>query len=84
MSRAGILEGPGTIAVSAGLGKTFPIHERLKLRFESTFTNVLNHTNYAPPAVDISNPQAFGVLQSNQTSANAGPRTGQLALRPDF
>jgi hypothetical protein len=80
----GILEGPGTIAVSAGLGKSFAINERLKLRFESTFTNVLNHTNYAPPAVDISNPQTFGALQSNQTSANAGPRTGQLALRLDF
>src|SRR5271170_6629948 len=80
----GILEGPGTIAVSAGLGKTFPLNERMKLRFESTFTNVLNHTNYAPPAVDISNPQTFGALQSNQTSANAGPRTGQVALRLDF
>jgi hypothetical protein len=80
----GILEGPGTIAVSAGLGKSFVLSERLKLRFESTFTNVLNHTNYAPPAVDISNPQTFGALQSNQTSANAGPRTGQVALRLDF
>ena len=80
----GILEGPGMIAVSAGLGKTFALNERVKLRFESTFTNVLNHTNYAPPAVDISNPQTFGALQSNQTSANAGPRTGQMALRLDF
>jgi hypothetical protein len=80
----GILEGPGTIAVSAGLGKTFVLNERLKIRFESTFTNVLNHTNYAPPAVDISNPQTFGALQSDQTSANGGPRTGQLALRLDF
>jgi Carboxypeptidase regulatory-like domain len=80
----GILQGPGAIAVSAGLGKSFALGERLKLRFESTFTNVLNHTNYAPPAVDISNPQTFGALQSNQTSANAGPRTGQLALRLDF
>jgi len=58
--------------------------EKAKLRFESTFTNVLNHTNYAPPAVDVSSPQTFGALQSNQTSANAGPRTGQLALRLDF
>jgi len=80
----GILEGPGTIAVSAGLGKSFILTERLKLRFESTFTNILNHTNYASPAVDISNTQTFGVLQSNQTSANAGQRTGQLALRLDF
>jgi hypothetical protein len=51
---------------------------------ESTFTNVLNHTNYAPPSVDISNPQTFGVLQSNQTSPSAAPRTGQVALRLDF
>jgi hypothetical protein len=80
----GILQAPGTIGVSAGLGKTFPLGEKAKLRLESTFTNVLNHTNYAPPAVDISNPQTFGALQSNQTSANAGPRTGQLALRLDF
>ena len=80
----GILGGPGTIGVSAGLGKTFLLGEKAKLRFESTFTNVLNHTNYAPPAVDVSSPQTFGALQSNQTSANAGPRTGQLALRLDF
>jgi hypothetical protein len=80
----GILQGPGTIGVSAGLGKTFLLGEKAKLRFESTFTNVLNHTNYAPPAVDISDTQTFGALQSNQTSANAGPRTGQLALRLDF
>jgi hypothetical protein len=80
----GILEGPGTIAVAAGLGKTFALNERLKLRFETTFTNVVNHTNYAPPAADISNPQTFGALLSNQTSANAGPRTGQFALRLDF
>ena len=33
----GILEGPGTISVSAGLSKTFAIRERLRFRFESTF-----------------------------------------------
>jgi hypothetical protein len=45
----GILEGPGTIAVNAGLSKTMTIREGLRLRFEATFTNVLNHTNFAPP-----------------------------------
>ena len=79
----GILEGPGTVAVAAGLGKTFLLGEKLKLRFESTFTNVLNHTNYAPPAMNVSN-TTFGILQSTQTAENAGPRTGQLALRLDF
>jgi hypothetical protein len=80
----GMLEGPGTIAVSAGLGKTFPVRDRVKVRFEATFTNVLNHTNFAPPATNVSNPSTFGVLQSAQTAENAGNRTGQLALRIDF
>jgi hypothetical protein len=56
----------------------------LRLRFEATFTNVLNHTNFAPPATNISNPSTFGVLQSAQTAENGGNRTGQVALRLDF
>jgi len=80
----GILEGPGTIAVSAGLSKIFPIKERTRIRFEATFTNALNHTNFAPPASDISSPSTFGILQSAQTAGQGGNRTGQLALRLDF
>ncbi len=80
----GILEGPGTIAVSAGLSKEFPVKERLRFRFEATFTNALNHTNFAPPASDVSSPSTFGVLQSAQTAGQGGNRTGQLALRMDF
>jgi hypothetical protein len=80
----GILEGPGTIAVSAGLSKIFQIRERLRLRFEATFTNALNHTNFAPPATYVSDPSTFGVLQSAQTAGQGGNRTGQLALRLDF
>jgi Carboxypeptidase regulatory-like domain len=80
----GILQGPGTIAVSAGLSKIFLVRERVRFRFESTFTNVLNHTNFAPPASDISDPSTFGILQSSQTAGQGGNRTGQLALRMDF
>ena len=80
----GILEGPGTISVSAGLSKIFPIRERARLRFECTFTNALNHTNFAPPASNTSSPETFGVLQSAQTAGQGGNRTGQLALRLDF
>jgi hypothetical protein len=80
----GVLEAPGTIAVATGLAKTFSIREGVKLRFESTFTNVLNHTNYAPPASNISNPSTFGILQAAQTAGQNGNRTGQLALRMDF
>jgi hypothetical protein len=80
----GILEGPGTISVSAGLSKTFSIRERLRVRFESTFTNALNRTNFAPPATYVSSPETFGMLQSAQTAGQGGNRTGQLALRLDF
>jgi hypothetical protein len=54
------------------------------VRFESSFTNVLNHTNFAPPATQIDNPSTFGVLSSAQTAENAGNRTGQVAIRVDF
>jgi hypothetical protein len=80
----GILPGPGTAAVSLGAAKVFPLTERAKLRFESTFTNVLNHTNFAPPATQIDNVTTFGVLSTPQTAENAGNRTGQVALRIDF
>jgi hypothetical protein len=56
----------------------------MRLRFEATFTNVLNHTNYAPPALNVGNPSNFGVLQSALPQGNGGNRTGQLALRIDF
>lgn len=80
----GSLEGPGTSAVAFGLGKVFNITEGMKLRFESTFSNVLNHTNFAPPSAQIDNTSTFGVLSAPQTAENAGNRTGQLALRLDF
>jgi hypothetical protein len=80
----GSLEGPGTIAVAAGLAKVIPIREAMHLRFEATFTNVLNHTNLAPPATDISSPASFGALTTAQTAESAGNRTGQVALRFEF
>jgi hypothetical protein len=88
----GILQGPGTEAVSLGLGKVFSAGEHMKVRFETTFTNVLNHTNFAPPSsvqvipgpTGLNTNQAFGELSAAQTAENAGNRTGQVALRLDF
>jgi hypothetical protein len=80
----GILQGPGTAAISLGLGKNFAVTEHIRARFESTFTNVLNRTNFAPPTSQVDNTAAFGVLSAAQTAENAGNRTGQLALRVDF
>ena len=80
----GILEGPNLINVNASLAKVFSISERYRLRFEASFTNVVNHSNFAPPALNVSNPSTFGVLTSVLPQGNGGNRTGQLALRLDF
>ena len=80
----GILEGPGTIAVAGGMSKTFLLREHLRFRFEASFTNLLNHPNFAPPSTDISSPDTFGKTSSVQTAENAGNRTGQLAMRVEF
>jgi hypothetical protein len=80
----GILEGPNLIGVNSGLAKNVNIGERYRLRFEATFTNVINRSNFAPPQTNISNTATFGVLQSVLPQGSGGNRTGQLALRMDF
>ncbi len=77
--------GPGTTTLSAGLSKTFAIWERLRMRFEATYTNILNHPNFLQPqSMDISSPSTFGVTQTVQSAENGGNRVGQLSLRLDF
>jgi len=80
----GTLVGPGTTAVAGGLSKTFAVDEKVHVRFEATFTNLPNHPNFAPPAVDVSAPATFGKITSVQSAENSGNRSGQLALRLDF
>ncbi|HXZ41542.1 MAG TPA: carboxypeptidase regulatory-like domain-containing protein [Terriglobales bacterium] len=80
----GILQGPGEINVNTGLAKEVSFKEHYRLRFEATFTNVLNHTNFAPPALNISNASTFGVLDATLPQGLGGNRTGQLAVRLDF
>lgn len=70
--------------VTLGLAKQISLTERFHLRFEATFTNVLNHPNFAPPSMNISNQSTFGVLTSTLPQGLGGNRTGQLALRLDF
>jgi hypothetical protein len=72
------------MAVAAGIAKEFSFREGVKMRFESTFTNVINRANFAVPATDVSNPNTFGVLTQVQTANDAGNRTGQVALRISF
>jgi hypothetical protein len=72
------------VAIAAGLSKEFSVGEGKKIHFESTFTNLPNHVNYAPAAIDLSNRGTFGTTTSAETAENAGNRTGQFALRYEF
>jgi hypothetical protein len=83
-SGVGILRGPGLATVAAGLFKSFPVTERLKMRIEGTFTNIANHPNFAPPATFLNSPVTFGKLASVQSQENSGNRVGQVGARLDW
>ncbi len=80
---AGSIVGPGTINLSSGLSKVFPITERVNFRVEGTFTNVLNHTNLGDPNADVASP-SFGLINSTIGSDYGGARSGQISARLDF
>ncbi len=82
-AQIGSITGPGTVNLSSGLSKIFPITEQLRFRVEGTFTNVLNHTNLADPSLDITNGN-FGKITTARGSDFGGSRTGQVAARLDF
>ena len=79
----GIIEGPGTVNLSTGLAKSLVLTERVRLKAQVSFTNILNHTNLADPTLNIASGN-FGVINSARGSDFGGNRTGQVSLRVDF
>jgi len=79
----GTLVGPGTINLSMGIGKEFPIKELATLKFEASFTNVPNHPNLANPGSAITS-IAFGRTTSARGADSGGNRIGQFGLRLEF
>jgi hypothetical protein len=82
-SGVGILEGPGSLNLSMGLGKSFQLTERVALRMEGSFTNLPNLVNLADPEVRINN-NNFGRITSARGAEFGGSRTGQVGVRLDF
>lgn len=82
-SGIGILEGPGTVNLSMGAGKSFNIGERMLVKIESSFTNLPNHTNLADPRLNITS-GSFGKITSERSSEFGGHRTGQVGVRIEF
>jgi Carboxypeptidase regulatory-like domain/TonB dependent receptor len=70
-SGANVLEGPGLQLNNLTLGKTFPIHERLRFTFMAAAQNALNHPNFSNPAANISAPGSVGVISSVDAFAPA-------------
>jgi len=83
-AKVGSCVGPRTVAVAGGLSKNFVLSEKFRLRFDATFTNLLNHPNFAAPTTDVTTRASFGVTGTVQSQENAGNRVGQLSLRIDF
>lgn len=85
----GSVEGPGLFNLSSGLSKYFALTERVHMKIDGTFTNVLNHINLGDPITNLSS-SSFGLVPGtvgayNGTSADfAGARTGQVSARIEF
>src|SRR5467141_310165 len=89
----GSLVGPGTVTWNLGLSKRFRVTERIALKFESSFTNVLNHPNFDDPRNNLTETETlpngqvvgtFGQVQATRLGDAGGNRVGQLALRIEF
>ncbi len=79
----GSVIGPGTVNLDAGLAKYFNITEGVRIKLEGSFTNALNHLNYADPVLAIDNP-SVGVITSARPADFGGNRTGQVGARVEF
>jgi hypothetical protein len=69
------------------LGKTVHIMERLALRYEAQFANLLNVDNRGIPNTNVSSGAKFGQISSEQDGtpgSQAGPRSIQMMLRLKF
>jgi len=79
----GSLVGPGTFNLSLGLSKDFQITERVRFKFECSFTNLPNHINFDDPRNNLSE-GTFGQVQQARTGDAGGNRVGQFGLRLEF
>jgi hypothetical protein len=79
-TQVGSVVGPGFINLNSGLVKTFAITEKVNLRAEGTFTNVLNHVNLDESKLNTNlSSTSFGTI-----TAGLPGRTGQVSMRLEF
>ena len=84
------LRGPKYFDMDMGLGKNFPITERVRLTFRADAFNVFNHPNFDLPSTDITDSSVqFGAISEHgwhrdQTTARSASRVLQGSLRLEF
>ncbi len=86
-SARGVIKGPGSWTVNAGLAKHFSIAERARLRWEITATNFFNHPNWNNPGVNITSLASAGVITGaggEQPLDTGGPRVFRTGLRLEW
>ncbi len=89
-SAKGVIKGPSSSVLHAGLAKWFRFHERIRARIEITATNLFNHPNWNDPATNISSTATVatisgvgggeGATQYDQT----GPRSFRAGFRVEW
>jgi hypothetical protein len=72
--------GPGFLNIDASLVKRFVIMEKKALTFRAEAYNLINHPDFANPALSLATPATFGKI----TALVNNPRIVQMALRFDF
>lgn len=76
------LRGPGYFDMDLGLGKTFPLWERVSLKFRGDAFDTFNHPNFATPCSDITDANCeFGIVGATTGTAT---RVLQVAARLEF
>jgi hypothetical protein len=83
------LRGPGYFNLDLGLGKSFPIDRReASLKFRCDAFNALNHPNFNPPFLDITEAEGipFGTILDTSVppDSDIASRVLQLSLRLEF
>jgi hypothetical protein len=73
-----VFDGPGMNLWSTSLIKRFRVRESQHIALRADIRNLLNHANFQPPALSVTDPR-FG-----QVTAAAPGRNIQLSLRYDF
>jgi hypothetical protein len=84
--RANPLRGFPNWNLDLSLGKTTHLSEKVDARFSLDFFNLFNHTVFSNPALDLTNPRAFGVVtqQNVPTRRESSSRWIQFGMRVEF